>query len=198
MTAQLTTLTCGESTISSPDKALVLQFANFVLGADQPKASTGNTDIPAIGQYWPGQGGVNAGLMRGEDGQPDYWLIVPDVKAKKLAYGGYKADEPEAASRRDGFANTLHLVEGSGHDHPAAEWCDSLTVEGHTDLYLPAISELALCMANVPELFEKQWHLSSTQRSANFAFYMLFVVGDQDTYGKGFTARVRPVRRFIR
>ena len=195
---QLTTYTRGDLMISSPDEAVVLKLASLAIGAT-PVAVT--IDIPAIGEYWPGQGGVNAGLMRGENGTPDYWLIVPTdeaVKGKKLAYGGYKVDEPEAASRFDGLANTLHLVEGSGQNHPAAQWCDGLTIEGHGDLYLPAINELAICMANVPELFDKEWHLSSTQRSADFAFYMYFDDGFQDTIVKDFELRVRPVRRFIR
>ncbi|NNA99264.1 DUF1566 domain-containing protein [Pseudomonas gessardii] len=195
---QLTTYTRGDLMISSPDETVVLKLASLAIGAT-PVAVT--IDIPAIGEYWPGQGGVNAGLMRGENGTPDYWLIVPTdeaVKGKKLAYGGYEVDEPEAASRFDGLANTLHLVEGSGQNHPAAQWCDGLTIEGHGDLYLPAINELALCMANVPELFDKEWHLSSTQRSANYAFTMHFDDGTQDSYVKGYELRVRPVRRFIR
>ena len=195
---QLTTYTRGDLMISSPDEAVVLKLASLAIGAT-PVAVT--IDIPAIGEYWPGQGGVNAGLMRGENGTPDYWLIVPTdeaVKGKKLAYGGYEVDEPEAASRFDGLANTLHLVEGSGQNHPAAQWCDGLTIEGHGDLYLPAINELAICMANVPELFDKEWHLSSTQRSADYAFYMTFADGYQDFYVKGVELRVRPVRRFIR
>lgn len=32
--------------------------------------------VPSIGQAWPGQGGIYAGLMRGRDGAPDYHLIV--------------------------------------------------------------------------------------------------------------------------
>lgn len=195
---QLTTYTRGDLMISSPDEAVVLKLASLAIGAT-PVAVT--IDIPAIGEYWPGQGGVNAGLMRGENGTPDYWLIVPTdeaVKGKKLAYGGYEVDEPEAASRFDGLANTLHLVEGSGQNHPAAQWCDGLTIEGHGDLYLPAINELALCMANVPELFDKEWHLSSTQRSANYAFGVYFVDGTQLNFGKRNEIRVRPVRRFIR
>lgn len=195
---QLTTYTRGDLMISSPDEAVVLKLASLAIGAT-PVAVT--IDIPAIGEYWPGQGGVNAGLMRGENGTPDYWLIVPTdeaVKGKKLAYGGYEVDEPEAASRFDGLANTLHLVEGSGQNHPAAQWCDGLTIEGHGDLYLPAINELALCMANVPELFDKEWHLSSSQRSAYLAFGMYFADGIQTSYGKDYELRVRPVRRFIR
>ncbi|WP_053183609.1 DUF1566 domain-containing protein [Pseudomonas thivervalensis] len=192
---QLTTYTRGDLMISSPDELMVLKLATLSMSA-QP--ATFAISAPAIGEYWPDQGGVNAGLMRGENGTPDYWLIVPtheSVKGKKLAFGGYEVDEPEAASRRDGLANTLHLVEGSGQNHPAAQWCDGLTVENHKDLYLPAIDELALCMANVPELFEKEWHWSSSQRSAYHAFTMHFDAGGQGLYGKNYELRVRPVRR---
>ena len=195
---QLTTYTSPSVTISSPDEAVVLRLATLAT-AVKPVASA--NDVPAIGEFWPGQGGVNAGLMRGENGQPDYWLIVPaheSVKGKKLAYGGYEVDEPEAASRFDGLANTLHLVEGSAQTHPAAAWCDGLAIEGHSDFYLPAINELALCMANVPELFQKEWHLSSSQRSAYLAFTMSFGGGIQGLNVKHFELRVRPVRRFIR
>lgn len=194
-TAQLTTLTCGESTISSPDKALVLQFANFVLGGDQVQASAANSDVPAIGEYWPGQGGVYAGVMRGEDRQPDYHLIVPTAAAVlgvKLAWGDSGEEVSDCAFRRDGMANNIALMEG---DHPAAQFCANLEVEGCSDFYLPAISELALCMANVPELFDKEWHWSSTQRSANLAFSMTFGAGFQYNLDKSNELRVRPVRR---
>ena len=195
---QLTTYTSPGVTISSPDEAVVLRLATMAIGV-KPVAAT--SDVPVIGEFWPAQGGVNAGLMRGENGQPDYWLIVPtheSVKGKKLAYGGYEVDEPEAASRFDGLANTLHLVEGSAQTHPAAAWCDGLAIEGHSDFYLPAINELALCMANVPELFQKEWHLSSSQRSADSAFSMDFDDGYQLINVKYDALHVRPVRRFIR
>uniref|UniRef100_A0AAU6W468 DUF1566 domain-containing protein n=1 Tax=Pseudomonas phage Cruim01 TaxID=3138528 RepID=A0AAU6W468_9VIRU len=194
---QLTTYSSGDLVISSPDESVVLKLAALAIGVKPISAAN---DIPAIGEYWPGQGGVNAGLMRGENGKPDYWLIVPTddlVKGKKLAFGGYEVDEPESASRRNGLANTLHLVEGSDTEHPAAQWCDGLTIEGHNDLYLPAIDELALCRANVPELFEKEWHWSSSQRSAYNAFVQYFDDGIQDNLVKDNELRVRPVRRFI-
>ena len=31
---------------------------------------------PAIGEVWPGQGGIYAGVARGRDGEPDYHLIL--------------------------------------------------------------------------------------------------------------------------
>lgn len=40
------------------------------------------TTAPAIGQQWPGQGGIYAGLARGRNGAPDYHLIVgPELTA---------------------------------------------------------------------------------------------------------------------
>ena len=123
---------------------------------------------PAIGAHWEGQGGIYAGMMRGEEDSPDYPLIVPtheSVLNHKAAYGGYKIDETDCTRRFDGLANTLALV-NSDTDHPAAQWCHGLVVEGHNDLYLPSVLELALIAANLPDLFDKDWHLSSTQRSA--------------------------------
>lgn len=151
---------------------------------------------PAIGAYWEGQGGLYAGVMRGEEGKPDRHIIVPTcelVLGHRAVYGGQGVDEPGATSRFDGHANTRALVE-SDTDHPAAQWCASLTVEGHNDLYLPAILECALIAANLPDLLEKAWHVSSSQRSAHYAFLMDFVVGSQYGSGKGNECFVRPVR----
>lgn len=44
------------------------------------------------------------------------------------------------------------------------------------------------------EAFRDTWYWSSTQRSANFAFFMGFDVGSQSSYGKDGELRVRPVR----
>lgn len=193
MTNTLTTLTCGESTISSPDKALVLQFANFVLGADQVKAPAANSDIPAIGAYWEGQGGVNAGVMRGVDGQSDYYLIVATDDLGKFEWGSYGTEVIGAGSASDGAANTRALIDDDGH--PAATACAEYEADGHADFYLPARRELQLAEANVSELFAKEWHWSSSQRSANVAFSMTFDVGTQGGSGKFIELRVRPVRR---
>jgi hypothetical protein len=45
--------------------------------------------------------------------------------------------------------------------------------------------------------FEPEWYWSSTQYSASLAWYQFFDDGGQDTYGKGFQARARAVRRFL-
>ena len=45
-----------------------------------------------------------------------------------------------------------------------------------------------------PEAFQPRWYYSSTQRSANTAFYMDFGDGGQDSLGKDDVLHVRPVR----
>jgi hypothetical protein len=48
-----------------------------------------------------------------------------------------------------------------------------------------------------PEAFRDAAYWSSSQRSAYSAFFMYFVDGDQNCYGKGSELRVRPVRSEI-
>jgi hypothetical protein len=158
------------------------------------------TDAPqAIGQPWPGQGGIYAGLMRGEKGQPDYHLIVPTDPAgynASVTWGERGVDVPLACSSFDGLANTTVLCEAESR-HPAAEWAASLAIDGHDDFYLPSTRELRLCWVNVPELFETGWYWTSTQASPNSAWFQDFDVGGQNYYGKGAQARARAVRRFL-
>ncbi|RTX31113.1 DUF1566 domain-containing protein [Pseudomonas aeruginosa] len=152
--------------------------------------------IPAIGAEWPGQGGIYAGLMRGHDGHPDYHLIVASAESYgEFQWGGY-GRKSSATSKWDGLANTKALVEEGVH--PAAEFAASITISGHKDFYLPAQAELMLAWANVPEVFAEGWHWSSTQYSANSAFYTYFGGGYTGSLDKYHDFRVRPVRRLLR
>jgi hypothetical protein len=150
---------------------------------------------PRIGEPWPEQGGVFAGIMRGENCQPDYYLLVPvDKKANKaeIKWGGAGKETANANFEFDGQANTSSLCDGN---HPAAEWAAGLSIDGHKDFYLPSRRELSLCYANVPELFEKEWHWSSTQSSAGCAYIQFFGLGYQLSDHKGLGYRARAVRR---
>ena len=154
---------------------------------------------PAIGELWKSQGGVYAGVIRGEIGKLDYHLIIPtqwSLVNKISAYGGYDIDEPKAASRFDGLANTRYLINSAQGNHPAARLCAGLVLDSHNDFYLPSINELALCMANVPDLFEKKWHLSSSQLSATHALALSFDGGSQIGLDKFLELQVRPVRKY--
>jgi len=44
--------------------------------------------IPALGQLWPNQGGIYAGLCRGLAGEPDYHLILATGKPRgRMTWG---------------------------------------------------------------------------------------------------------------
>lgn len=186
-------LPLGTAMLHAPaDEAARVLIEHFTRPANKPAAS-----LPNIGEYWRGQGGVYAGMMRGQDGQPDYHLIVPTdpvANVQEIAWGGYDHDEPDAKSDFDGLANTLALCE-SERDHPAAKWAAGLVIDGHADFYLPARRELSLCYANVPELFDKEWHWSSTQYSRTNAYGQDFEDGGQYLTGKHSRLRARAVRR---
>ena len=153
---------------------------------------------PRLGETWPGQGGVYAGLVRGDKGAPDFHLIVPtapQAHTAAVAWGSQGTDEPGATSKRDGVANTIVLVQ-SEHTHPAAEWAAGLEIDGFKDFYLPSQGELALCFVNVPEVFEPGWHWSSTQYSRDNAWGQYFSGGTQFGHDKSCEGHARAVRRF--
>lgn len=167
-----------------------------------PSVATGITlpGVPRIGTPWEGQAGRNGGIMRGEDGAPDYFLIAVDSALAKhdgIAYGSYGIRTVGADHKYDGLANMRAMLE-SGNDHPLATWAASVTIDGFSDLYPPSIMELAQLRVTCPALFEGGgWWLSSTQYSADNAWFQYF--GDGGQYGghKGGQSRARLVRRLI-
>ncbi|EJM20201.1 hypothetical protein PMI21_01104 [Pseudomonas sp. GM18] len=152
-----------------------------------------NIQPPVLGEVWPGQGGIYAGLMPARAGAPSYHMVIPADDIGRFEWGQY-GDEAPATSLIDGRANTAALIE-SGGDYPAAKAAAAYTADGHADFYLPAAAELYEIWLNLNGKIEG-WAWSSSQRSADFAFGMLFGVGGQGSFGKGGELRVRPVRRF--
>jgi hypothetical protein len=122
--------------------------------------------IPAIGQAWPGQGGTYGGVGRGRDGKPDCHLILAD------------AEPPTDLSWSAGI-----------------EWCKALVVDGHNDFVMFDRFDSHVLCSNVGELFEPDWHWTSTQYSKGTAFVQDFTSGLQGRIGKKAELRVRAVRR---
>ncbi|MDR6580137.1 DUF1566 domain-containing protein [Pseudomonas extremaustralis] len=179
----------------APEAAMPTHATSIFATESVPNTAT----PPAIGTYWLEQGGVYVGVMRGEDGRPDYHLVVAqgdNGENTSVAWGSYGEDEPHAKYARDGLLNTTALTQ-SDNDHPAALWAANLDIEGHSDWYLPSRFELALCYTSVPELFAKEWHLSSTQYSPDDAWIQGFVGGSQYGDPKDVARRARAVRRVI-
>ncbi|MNJ53765.1 hypothetical protein D3C77_491730 [compost metagenome] len=145
---------------------------------------------PAVGEIWPGQGGIYAGIMPARNGQEAYHLILGD-ELGRFEWGPYGEESP-ATSLIDGQSNTLDLLEHG--EYPAAKAAAAHNADGHTDFYLPAIAELYEAWMNIGYK-DWYWLWSSSQRSAYTAFYVGFVGGLQLFSAKGHELRVRPVRR---
>ena len=127
---------------------------------------------------------------------PAHYLIIAKEDIGTREWGG-RGNDSGATSKTDGYANTVALCQNDDK-HPAADACAEHQADGHHDFYLPACAELYHCWVNVPELFAKDtWYWSSSQRSADYAFYMVFGDGGQGILVKDDELRVRPVRRFF-
>ena len=122
---------------------------------------------PRVGQPWPGQGGIYMGIIRGDDGAPDYHLIVGPEADKELNWKNAMA-------------------------HAA-----KVEADGHKDFVLPTRYELALCFANRCELFEKDWYWSSSQGAddSSLAWLQGFGFGYQVWLHESDSSRARVVRR---
>jgi len=135
--------------------------------------------LPDFGTAIAGQGGSFAAIMRGLtiDGvqQAPMALIVAD-RAHHLACAWGERGRTIAGcdSRIDGQANTLAMLL---EDCPAAKHARSITVDGHSDFFVPAIGQLNTAAANAPELFDSERvYWSSTQYSSYFAIAQDFEV----------------------
>jgi hypothetical protein len=177
--------------------------ALFAGGLPQPAAvpkpapAAGILVPPRIGEYWKGQGGIYVGIGRGHEGIPDHHLILAtDAKSifTKRALGTYGVDVTGATSDHNGMANTIALAD-AGSD--LCKEIRSLVIDGHDDFYLMSRTDARLCLANVPEQFEKEWYLTSTHYSSSNAWTQNFDGGFQCYDFKKFEARARAVRRLI-
>lgn len=172
---------------------------NWLCSITESKGTVSNdaVAIPKIGEYWHGQGGIYAGVMRGQEGKPDRHLIVPvadgmNIKSKWSCSG---AEIKGADNDLYGMFNTIAIAE-SGSE--IAKQILSMEIEGHSDFYLFARHEARLCYLTVPELFKTDdWYWTSTQSSADYAFNQSFNNGTQNDDNKSYECWVRPVRSFV-
>ncbi|WEX18921.1 DUF1566 domain-containing protein [Pseudomonas sp. G11] len=202
MKPEMITLKHGDSTIKMPASALAqLAMASVFAQVLPPAANVqpaAHTATPEIGQPWPGQGGLNGGLVHARGDVPAHYLIIAAKDVGDREWGG-RGVEVKGLSKTDGYTNTQVLI---GNDderkYPAADACAEYQADGHHDFYLPAAAELYQGWLNCPEVFAKNcYYWSSSQRSADFAFDMGFGGGDQFSLAKVSVLRVRPVRRFF-
>ena len=163
--------------------------------ADPP--GTISADRPAIGQYWPGQGGIYAGDLLGGDGRI-YGLIVADCgTAQDIGKASWGPNSSLTLSDWDGLGNTSALIVDN---HPAAKLAAEYTHDGCTDFYLPARRELLLAAANLHDRFGKEsWYWTSTPYAGgdSTAWAVDFEDGRTGYSYRLNEFRVRPFRRFV-
>lgn len=109
-------------------------------------------------------------------------------------WGEYGEDVEGATSYRDGAANTAAMAEaGSPIAKQALEIGDGV--------FIPSALELqalyAAKQAGEISGFQDRWYWSSSQYSANNAFYTTFYDGFTLILGKNLGFRVRPVRKIL-
>lgn len=129
--------------------------------------------IPRLGEYWPGQGGLNAGLMLTEDRKRQHYLIVP----------------PRAQVAHPSLAW-----------EPAKAHAAGVQLDGHADFSLMLRREGRLAWVNVPDEFMKDeiyWTAEQYGPGAVYAWGQYSTNGNQDSWRKGIESRVLAVRRLF-
>jgi len=200
MKPEMITLKHGDATIKMPAASLAKLALASTFAVVFPQAANvaapAPAATPALGEYWPGQGGINGGLVAARGDVPAHYLIFATKDSGSFEWGPRSTDL-SGTSKTDGELNT-ELMCFDEKNYPAANACAEHEADGHNDFYLPAAAELYQGWLNCPEVFAQDtYYWSSSQRSAYNAFLMYFDDGSQVISDKGSELRVRPVRRFF-
>jgi hypothetical protein len=92
------------------------------------------------GGYYAGQIGVSSVATH-------YLIVGPFASAQSiLQYKTSRTNDAGATSNIDGPANSASMNDAS---HPAAQFCEGLSIGGFTDWYMPAKNELEVCYYNL-------------------------------------------------
>jgi hypothetical protein len=181
---------------SAPSKIGANKIIDLPGDAHQEQAIDQHTQScpPGLGEYWFGQGGVNAGLVAALDDVPAHYLIIAknDIGVRDW---GSRHSKLSCTSKTNGLLNTQLLCDDDV-EHPAASICAEYQSDGHKDFYLPAYTELRHCWTKVRTLLaEHTWYWSSTKSAGIFVFAPTSGQAIQYFPAKPHELSVRPVRR---
>jgi len=103
---------------------------------------------PSIGSAYAG--GYYAGeISTAGTGVADFYLVVAPVSTGELLFVQWKTSDTTTSGTSsviDGPTNSANMNDAS---HPAAQFCEGLTIGGYTDWYMPATNELEVCYYNL-------------------------------------------------
>jgi hypothetical protein len=140
-------------------------------GGTSPASAASNSittpaNVPTvIGQAFGG--GFYAGQI-GVSGVATHYIIVGPLASAENASLQWKTTNTSTAgtsSDIDGPTNSSNMNNAS---HPAAQFCEGLTIGGYTNWYLPAKNELEVCYYNLkPTTTANNTNPPASQRGAN-------------------------------
>jgi hypothetical protein len=121
--------------------------------------------IPDIGAAY--QGGFFAGqISTAGNGIADYNLVIAPKSSGQNSSKQWKTSDTSTAGTSsviDGPTNSSNMNNAS---HPAAEFCEALTIGGFSDWYLPAKNEFEVCYFNLKPNTQNNSITSGTNTNA--------------------------------
>lgn len=109
-------------------------------------ASLGGKEVPTtIGQSFGG--GYYAGKIN--DGGTEYYLIVAPKATGESSSKQWKTANTSTNGTSSVIAGPTNSANMNNSSHPAAQFCEGLSIGGFTDWYLPAKNELEVCYYNL-------------------------------------------------
>jgi len=143
----------------------VVTATNSLGSVSANSASTSTIPDVALGDA------VGGGFYGGKinDGGTEYYLIVAPKASGENSSKQWKTSNTTTSgttSTIDGPSNTSAMISAGAAAHPAADFCDDLSIGGFTDWYMPAKDELEVLYYNLKPSVESNNTTSGTNTNA--------------------------------
>jgi hypothetical protein len=118
-----------------------------------------------IGQAFGG--GYYAGdISATGNGVATHRIIVAPVATGETSNLQWKTSSTSTTGTSSGIDGPTNSANMNNASHPAAQWCEALTIGGYTDWYLPALYELEICYYNLKPTVDTNWEPNMTNTYA--------------------------------
>ena len=108
----------------------------------------GFSTLPSIGSAYGG--GYFAGqISTAGNGTADYNLVVGPLSSAQSTNKKWKVENSSTTGTSSVINGPTNSSNMNNADHPAAQFCESVTVGGFSDWYMPAKNELEICYYNL-------------------------------------------------